>query len=272
MRRVVRSGIAIAAVAVLGGVVWGFWSGFHMGSEPPEQEPSVEATQGPESEAPARPRTRPYRLPLPDQPGWKQRPSADEYGMGKGDFLVAYHKSRGLVEPKRVEGNPDLVQFDSFEVAALPLRQSPEKDGAFEEIGIWETVSRTLKEARVPAFGHPVLLLFPENADDPATWEDQSEVFVGIAVLPGALVPQPLRVLRVPKAEAIEGEPRVRKPGADPSWAALVGRARALGRDVQFPLLVRYSGWRKVPEPIVVSQEFVLLKPAPGRPASPSDP
>lgn len=217
--------------------------------------------QGPDAQAPARPRHRPFRLPRPDQPGWERRPSAEDYGLDKKEFVVAYHASRHLGTPEPSDEKPGLVRVQSFRVAALPLPDSPGGTNEVEEFVVAERIVRRLREARVPAFGNPVLVYRLDDPGDPNTWEDRADIFVGIPVAQDVEVPKGFEVVEIPGGEALATDPAPRVVGgADPDWPALVGRARAKGREPVFPLVVRYSGWRAWP-PLPKAQALLFLKP-----------
>lgn len=248
----------------------GFWIGFHTGGKPPEPGTFPDAFVG--SDTRTRARRPPFRLPRPDQPGWTRRYSADEYGMTKKEFVAAYHRTRHLGVPKPDEDDTGLVAFEAFQVAALSLPDSPEEENVPEEITVMTRIAAALRDAKVPAFGNPVLLYFHDDTREPATWEDRAEIFVGIPISTGANVPEPLRVIDVPDSQAVPGEVRQRVEGAAPEWQDLVARARNMGREPRFPMLVRYAGWRVQPTPVVTFQAFVLLEPSPGTPASAPDP
>lgn len=264
MTRTVRWSIAIGSAAVAVGLGAAFWIGTHPGSEPPVEGVSSDVLQGPDAQAPARPRPRPFRVPRPDQPGWTQRPSAEDYGLDKHDFLVAYHRSRHLGQPEPVEGDPGIVRVEPFRVAALPLEDSPPGSNEVEEFVQAEEIARRLREARVPAFGNPVLVYQLENPGDPSTWEEQADIHVGIPVAQDVEVPKGFKVVEVPGGEALASDPAPRvSAGEEPDWPALVGRARAKGREPAFPLVVRYSGWRRRP-PAPTFQALLFLKPTSG--------
>lgn len=264
MTRTARWGLVFGSAAVAVGLGAGFWIGTHHGSEPPVEGASTDVFQGPDAQAPARPRPRPFRLPRPDQPGWMHRPSADDYALDKRDFLRAYYRSRHLGQPSPLEGDPGVVRVETFRVAALPLPDSPEGSDQVEEFVVAEGIARKLREARVPAFGNPVLVYRLDDPGDPSTWEDRADIHVGIPVAQDVEVPKGFEVIEVPGGEALASDPALRVVGgANPDWPALVGRARAKGREPVFPLVVRYSGWRARP-PAPEFQAFLFLKPAAG--------
>ncbi len=261
MTRTVRWSVAIGSAAVAVGVGAGIWIGTHHGSEPPVEGVSTDVFPGPDAQAPARPRLPPFQLPRPDQPGWTQRPSAEDYGLDRRDFLAAYHRSRHLGQSDPVEGKPGIVRVETFRVAALPLEDSVEGQDEAEDLNLAEKIVKALREARVPAFGNPVLVYFLEQPGQPETWEDQADILVGIPVAPEVEVPKGFRVIEVPGGEALAGasHPRV-SGGAQPEWPALVERARQMDREPRFPLLVRFSGWRKKP-PAPHLQALLFLTP-----------
>ncbi len=267
-RWVVRVGAV--AVAIAAGVgAWALWCPQWecLGGDGPGER--VEPEAPPE---PPKPRKRAFRLPRPDQPGWTARPTAEEYGMGREEFVAAYHRSRHLGEPQPVEGAPGIVRVEPYRVAALVLEDSAKAENRVEEFVLAERIVTRLRQARVPAFGNPVLVYFLEEPGEPETWEDRADIFVGIPVAPGVEVPDEFRVIEVPGGEALAGasQPRV-VGGAEPEWAALAERARHMGREPQSPLVVRFSGWRKRP-PLPQFQALLFLKPKPVEPSPSADP
>lgn len=201
------------------------------------------------------------RLPLPDQPLWRgQRLTGDYYGLQSTQFIKAYWQTRRLGEPEPLKG--EIYSVGPFMLAAQPLLDEYDYSSAFEEMVIMERIVRTLRDAKILSAANPVVLVFPHNRSDPSTWESNDrEPWIGIPVPQGTEVPPSLRLVPFQGGEVLLGEPVERVHGMSIDWAALVKKASELGKQPDFPIIYRYSGWQSQEGRIMV-QPMLLLKAA----------
>lgn len=201
------------------------------------------------------------RIDLPDQPGWTAPASHRDYGMDARTFIRTRVRTSRLGVP---EASGEQMTVGPFLLAALPWKDSmrPEDD----EQAVAQKVVGLLREHRILSCASPVVLSTPSRPKDPRTWQDARKAWIGIPVLPGTVLPNPLQGIPFEGAEVLLG-PRVdASQSVEENWPALRDAARAQDREPAFPLIYRYTGWASDHPDRIEVQWMLPLKPLPTPP------